>query len=281
MKPFLRLFIFIPLFFVAHTSFASNTTITWESLNDEKMIELCETQFATKPKVSESETFSCLQYFLFKYGMVKKDFYDAYKDYEKNKNAEAGDWIYNKTLNRLNYDIQPSPSWPISKFSKQKLELIAKHAATYHKTRVPNDNTPKKYSANELLQIALIERTKDFFMTIADLYRSDYANINAICPNMLCALEPIIAGKPLNTDLNYAFDAFTLWKLRNAIFARHGKTFNHADLQAFFFDKREASNHLAVILPLKPNPNFKISDLTTTDQENLKLIQTYENKLKN
>ena len=56
--------------------------------------------------------------------------------------------------------------------------------------------------------------------------------------------------------------------MRNAIYARHGRTFNSYDLQRFFNNKTW----------YKPNPNYSDDLLTEIDKYNIELIQKYEAK---
>ena len=56
--------------------------------------------------------------------------------------------------------------------------------------------------------------------------------------------------------------------MRNAIYARHGRTFNSYDLQRFFNNKTW----------YKPNPNYSDDLLTDIDKHNIELIQKYEAK---
>ena len=56
--------------------------------------------------------------------------------------------------------------------------------------------------------------------------------------------------------------------IRNAIYARHGRTFNSYDLQRFFNNKTW----------YKPNPNYSDDLLTDIDKYNIALIQKYEAK---
>lgn len=98
-----------------------------------------------------------------------------------------------------------------------------------------------------------------------------------------CALEDarplldlILRGEPLPADAlklsggDRRWSPLTLWKLRNAVFARHGRPFQHADLQAFFYGPERRWTQLAVV------PSFSDSHLTPTDRANLAMIQAAE-----
>jgi hypothetical protein len=92
-------------------------------------------------------------------------------------------------------------------------------------------------------------------------------------------LDKVLRGEALPADaLQLAGGArrwspLTLWKLRNAVFARHGRTFQNEDLQAFFYGP-------ASLWPeLKVKANFSDNDLTVTDRANLALVQAAEARL--
>lgn len=61
-----------------------------------------------------------------------------------------------------------------------------------------------------------------------------------------------------------------LWLLRNAIFAKYGRTFKTYELHAFFMKQPW----------YKPDEQYKESDLTTTDLHNIELLVNQENKLR-
>ena len=74
-------------------------------------------------------------------------------------------------------------------------------------------------------------------------------------------------SKLTDSDLtNLSKDVLRL--MRNAIYARHGRTFNSYDLQRFFNNKTW----------YKPNPNYSDDLLTDIDKYNIALIQKYEEK---
>ena len=79
-----------------------------------------------------------------------------------------------------------------------------------------------------------------------------------------------------------------LRKLRNAVYARHGRPFKDKDLHAFFYEAepkimRNFPFDLKVRkeykrLPLKVNPDFKESMLTPADKHNIRLIRAQEKR---
>lgn len=63
-------------------------------------------------------------------------------------------------------------------------------------------------------------------------------------------------------------DKAQLRLLRNAVYARHGRTFASADLQALFGGQ----------IWYKPNPNYSDDLLTETDRANIALILEFERR---
>ncbi len=76
----------------------------------------------------------------------------------------------------------------------------------------------------------------------------------------------IVRGTPLDSDDLTSLSRDELRRLRNAVYARHGRTFDSADLQRYF-DSRPW---------YKPRYDYNESDLTQTDRANIQLIQTME-----
>lgn len=86
-------------------------------------------------------------------------------------------------------------------------------------------------------------------------------------------LAAVLAGKPLTLEGEWS--ALTLWKLRNAVFARHGKRFDNPDLTRFFYGP-EAS---------VPGPALTVSTeawsdkrLSAQDKKNVAVIVKAEKK---
>lgn len=76
----------------------------------------------------------------------------------------------------------------------------------------------------------------------------------------------VVRGTPLDSDDLTSLSREELRRLRNAVYARHGRTFDSADLQRYF-DSRPW---------YKPRYDYNESDLTQTDRANIQLIQTME-----
>ncbi len=71
----------------------------------------------------------------------------------------------------------------------------------------------------------------------------------------------------------------TLWRLRNAAYARHGYTFKKADLNDFFYGPRTVTGTEKALLPLPKGTQAKVT-LTAVDGANVRLIKAEEAKLK-
>lgn len=99
----------------------------------------------------------------------------------------------------------------------------------------------------------------------------------------MTSFEPVLAkvlrGEPIaRTDLQTAdgyrlFSDVTLWRLRNAVFARHGRSFKHPDLQHFFHGDGAVSTPL---LPVGADASYSDDRLTATDKANLRVVQAIE-----
>jgi hypothetical protein len=87
------------------------------------------------------------------------------------------------------------------------------------------------------------------------------------------SFEPILAlalaGKPIDPASLEALSVDTLVRLRNAPYARHGRPFKMAALQAFFYDPRPGPKSL---LPLTVNPSFAESMLDAVDRANVQAV---------
>lgn len=76
----------------------------------------------------------------------------------------------------------------------------------------------------------------------------------------------VVRGTALDSVDLTSLSRDELRRLRNAVYARHGRTFDSADLQRYF-DSRPW---------YKPRSDYQESDLTQTDRANIQLIQTME-----
>lgn len=104
---------------------------------------------------------------------------------------------------------------------------------------------------------------------------SNKANANAATRNgptstdkFARAEAKIVRGTPVaESDLS-TLSREELRRLRNSVYARHGRTFDAPDLQRYF-DSRPW---------YKPRYDYNESELTETDRANIKLVQTVENR---
>lgn len=103
------------------------------------------------------------------------------------------------------------------------------------------------------------------------------------------SLQRVVDGEELDRDdlcpgTETCWSALTLWKLRNAAYARHGYKFDKDDLNRFFYDPRPGgigrTEHEDVRQNLLPLPRGLSKDvkLTPVDSKNVKLIKEYEAK---
>lgn len=104
------------------------------------------------------------------------------------------------------------------------------------------------------------------------------------------SIEPLLAkvvkGEALTEAEIYAgvegpaLSPLSLWKLRNAAYARHGYVFKTPDLNTFFYGPRDAAkDDASTVLPLKKGQPGKV-DLTPTDTANVRLIKKLEQAYK-
>jgi hypothetical protein len=77
----------------------------------------------------------------------------------------------------------------------------------------------------------------------------------------------VVRGALLDESDLTALSAEELRRLRNSVYARHGRTFDSVELQRYF-DTRPW---------YKPRSDYNEAALTATDLANIKLIQTIEN----
>jgi hypothetical protein len=111
------------------------------------------------------------------------------------------------------------------------------------------------------------------------------AQLGIVDPWTLESFEPllakVLAGNPL-TDADLSLDdelpwsPMTLWKLRGAVFARHGATFDHPDLERFFYGDRGPDAMPIDLLPV-PTPRQRSAvELDDVDRENLQRLWAHQ-----
>lgn len=98
---------------------------------------------------------------------------------------------------------------------------------------------------------------------------SNGANRNGAGADAFARAEAkVVRGTPVAANDLAVLSSEELRRLRNTVYARHGRTFDAPDLQRYF-DSRPW---------YKPRYDYNESELTQTDRANIKLIQTAENK---
>jgi YARHG domain len=92
------------------------------------------------------------------------------------------------------------------------------------------------------------------------------------------ALKEVLAGRPVQggDDLRHA-SRTSLRRVRNGVYARHGRPFTSVDLDEFFYTLPRSKEWRAADLPvLKKVPGYNDARLTEVDKQNLAYIQALE-----
>jgi hypothetical protein len=107
-----------------------------------------------------------------------------------------------------------------------------------------------------------LREAHDYLMAAAD------SHFDLMDPWSHLSIDPVLtkmlAGKKIETRELMGVASVTLWRLRNAPYARHGRPFKSPDLQTFFYEKLGRS--------LTPNPAFKDSMLDKIDEQNVATV---------
>lgn len=220
---------------------AKPTLISKRQLKTSK--KLCEVTWPKAKKPSIATTNRCMQYWLFTY------------NYELPKDLSDED--------AFTFDPMPVGG---SRYTAAGFRAMSRHV-----TRVFGNNG----------WVAL--RAVEFFDASARTYVSSFD----MAINLESELRLVLTGKVLSegflgadeTGIEHARSS-SLWLLRNAIYARHGRKFKHPDLNHFFYGKwkrgENTAGGLKDILPLRVNRKFKDSMLTKTDRANVTTIAKEE-----
>ena len=105
--------------------------------------------------------------------------------------------------------------------------------------------------------------------TIAELSEIEKANIKVIQALEARRHEELSARELSNRDVEGLFPE-TARRLRNEIFARHGRTFKDANLQSYFASQEW----------YHPDRNFSLASLTPIERKNVDFILAYEARAK-
>ncbi|HEY0321616.1 MAG TPA: YARHG domain-containing protein [Pyrinomonadaceae bacterium] len=92
-------------------------------------------------------------------------------------------------------------------------------------------------------------------------------NVSTATDSVGRAESKVVRGAQLGESDLSALSREELRRLRNAVYARHGRTFDSADLQRYFESRSW----------YKPRSDYTETELTETDRANIKLIQSVEN----
>jgi hypothetical protein len=117
----------------------------------------------------------------------------------------------------------------------------------------------------------LVQRALELFDASAATYTS-FFDMNL---DVEGALVTILAGKPYTAELEGA-SAPTLWLLRNAVYARHGRKFKHPDLNHYFYGAFKRPAAVRRVLPRRIDPRFSDRMLTAVDRRNVRRIAAEE-----
>lgn len=105
-------------------------------------------------------------------------------------------------------------------------------------------------------------RAAEYFEAEANNLRSTFCH--ARMESLEPLLETILEGRAVSEDDLDGWNAVALWQLRNAVFARHGRPFEHPALQALFYEGEG--------LNLEPDPDYDDERLTEIDRDNVRRI---------
>jgi hypothetical protein len=153
----------------------------------------------------------------------------------------------------LEYD----PSWPHPRaepFTAAQLERARRHVAGACKDTCTNrDERAMEYLSGEL----------SIRLSLEDILG---VSITGYLKQVLAGQK--LAQQPGGPRLSL-YSRHGLRKLRNAVFARHGRPFKDPDLQAFFYGPAREDWVEAGLPKLTPDPRFSESRLTDVDKQNL------------
>ncbi len=244
----------------AHADTYRWTKAKLQAAASSKNKRFCEKTWPNKKRTTAAEDRRCSVYWAINYG---------YDDTDPNMGT---------------FDMDPRPGHPI----------FARHsAATLVRLAERAEKLCEKHECDSGDDIGLApeERAAEMFrITAADHFTLEAGIILDYRP----VLDLLLTGKPLpkgyiGQDDAGLLGAVHLRKLRNAVYARHGRPFKDPDLQAFFYEAKPAimKRHFKLDLeerrkyrrlPLKVNPNYDDSLLTRIDKQNIQRIRAQEKK---
>ncbi len=213
--------------------------VSWEESCRKENKDLCEKQWPRSAKSSARTTYICSVYWVFNYGY-----------------GQAPD----KEL--LEFDVNRSQL-------KYCLKTLTPDEVQRVLGRLPLDNPEDwiRNRANEFFSNCANETTSLTGVGLDDLPYTDLRNF----------IATIFAGKELQKkDICFLGDV-GLWKLRNAVYARHGYKFKNDHLNQLFYGPRTDDRKAAAVgLPAKRNPAFSKDGFSAADRANIALIRGLE-----
>ncbi len=129
---------------------------------------------------------------------------------------------------------------------------------------------------DEPLAQRIAQRARDYFEGAADARLSLRGLSSMPVSNIIPQLGKVLSGKRLSPGDLSCVTPVTLWKLQNAVFARHGAPMHDPDLETFFYGRRTSEVKRPVytsLLPRRQNPNFSSDALSAIDKYNIDLIE--------
>ncbi len=158
---------------------------------------------------------------------------------------------------------------------EEALSLDPSYGAAYEVKLSIDALTKMAAHAAKDCDATLCGRGQEYFEGMAARKLSLFENVN------LGSIEPllatVLAGQKLAPEAlkvgpeALRWSPLTLWRLRNAAYARHGYLFKNPDLNAFFYGARKDSK----LLPLPEGKTKKVT-LTPIDGANVRLVKTAE-----
>lgn len=166
--------------------------------------------------------------------------------------------------------------------SLAELDQVQKHAETH--CNDPGHQLPSCVLADNLVEDCrrVQDGRYDFVADAAISFRASMEaplrKLTAGGPLVLADLEVDCGVCPLDQGQQY-LSKHQLVLLRNAIFARHGRSFTTPSIQEFFYGRDRKHRFAGMNLPDRPDPGYEDARLTRTDRDNIRLLLGLEKRL--
>jgi len=185
----------------------------------------------------------------------------------------AAHWLrygYREGYTEEDLMLDPTPGGPISvRFTSEQFLRMQAHVRAAASTQC--DDIDKEPIACRAIGYFSLE--SDCHLNLIDPW---------LLEEILPLLGKVLRGEELaRRDLapedegGPRWSSVTLWRLRNAVFARHGRSFENPDLERFFYGAYP-TKLAGELLPRSKNPGYMDQLLTETDRNNIKLIKSFE-----